>query len=759
MYRAMARRTRLSPHKIFKGLQENSSRRRYAVRVTAADLAAANNSSRHRRRASVITYFVREWAEDAVSEFIQGEGWTCRDTDDFDIDAIDSALHDLASAIDIAIAEYEDDVQASQGGNVSFALKGTLESWVKLLGSSAYPTSARNNIKNLAAPYYSMPSHADDLIKYVLDHSDVEYEYEQLGEVIAAVAVEGCTVKVYGLISGADSSSDVDYVYETLRSAEYDAEENERYHHEGYVIVEGTATRKDFEEYKDSGDPYGLDVDWGDAVAEGEEHPDPEYMASNWGEPVWVLQEQDGWKAWKKGTGWRDSKDEEFGKWEWRTDPSNPDEVAYDEDNFLVDTEEEALKEAAKALLAAMEAAGDADEYNHRVLKGVGFDEYEYLGVDGLKRIISGEPEQAAEPEQPVEEAAAPAETSVDRAALIEEAARIDATSYVDSRGLVALTRAVDQLMPMTREEERLYRNRLQRIVVDLQMASPHIDLAQQKPRSLMVPGAEEDVAVTHQWPHRTQVVPFAESTDPYKIKARRRRYVTITAACLRRTAVLEQRDHDGRKEWALVGGNGRVLKWFGAKKPSTEAVQREENRVKMFEHMDDSKSASISKTAKFMNDSTAICLKCDGPLSVQGVARNPKHLYELGQLYACPCGQSTVRANYLRKPRDFLNYLDGKGPAWNPTLKPEYTGGFCNDGFCGFDDGDVMILQNGIDVPGFGRVERAGHKDCPSGNTQIAWDIGKEDRERDTDGLMRWWAKHRSEIEDYLDGGQGRAQ
>ena len=65
------------------------------------------------------------------------------------------------------------------------------------------------------------------------------------------------------------------------------------------------------------------------------------------------------------------------------------------------------------------------------------------------------------------------------------------------------------------------------------------------------------------------------------------RRYMTITAACLRTARVVE-RDHDGRTEWALVGGNGDVLKWFGTKKPSAEAVQREEDRVKMFEHMDE---------------------------------------------------------------------------------------------------------------------------------------------------------------------------
>ena len=76
------------------------------------------------------------------------------------------------------------------------------------------------------------------------------------------------------------------------------------------------------------------------------------------------------------------------------------------------------------------------------------------------------------------------------------------------------------------------------------------------------------------------------------------RRYMTITAACLR-TAVLEQRDHDGRTEWALVGGNG-VLKWFGTKKPSAEAVQREEDRVKMFEHMNKDAAHSIEDILEF---------------------------------------------------------------------------------------------------------------------------------------------------------------
>lgn len=41
------------------------------------------------------------------------------------------------------------------------------------------------------------------------------------------------------------------------------------------------------------------------------------------------------------------------------------------------------------------------------------------------------------------------------------------------------------------------------------------------------------------------------------------------------------------RSEWALVSVKkpGKVLKWFGLKKPSQQRVQAEERRVKFFEH------------------------------------------------------------------------------------------------------------------------------------------------------------------------------
>lgn len=54
-------------------------------------------------------------------------------------------------------------------------------------------------------------------------------------------------------------------------------------------------------------------------------------------------------------------------------------------------------------------------------------------------------------------------------------------------------------------------------------------------------------------------------------------------------TAVLVQkmREETGKKEWALKEKSGpKVLRWFGAKKPSDEAVAQEERRVQYFKHM-----------------------------------------------------------------------------------------------------------------------------------------------------------------------------
>lgn len=44
---------------------------------------------------------------------------------------------------------------------------------------------------------------------------------------------------------------------------------------------------------------------------------------------------------------------------------------------------------------------------------------------------------------------------------------------------------------------------------------------------------------------------------------------------------------HTGKKEWALlsISKPGRVLEWFGNKRPSQERVQKSEKRIQYFKH------------------------------------------------------------------------------------------------------------------------------------------------------------------------------
>jgi len=44
---------------------------------------------------------------------------------------------------------------------------------------------------------------------------------------------------------------------------------------------------------------------------------------------------------------------------------------------------------------------------------------------------------------------------------------------------------------------------------------------------------------------------------------------------------------HSGKKEWALlsISKPGRVLEWYGTKKPSKEKVANSERRVQWYKH------------------------------------------------------------------------------------------------------------------------------------------------------------------------------
>ena len=44
---------------------------------------------------------------------------------------------------------------------------------------------------------------------------------------------------------------------------------------------------------------------------------------------------------------------------------------------------------------------------------------------------------------------------------------------------------------------------------------------------------------------------------------------------------------HTGKKEWALLSKSkpGKVLEWYGSRRPSAETVEKSERRVQYYKH------------------------------------------------------------------------------------------------------------------------------------------------------------------------------
>lgn len=73
-----------------------------------------------------------------------------------------------------------------------------------------------------------------------------------------------------------------------------------------------------------------------------------------------------------------------------------------------------------------------------------------------------------------------------------------------------------------------------------------------------------------------------------YSLWSPARTAARVAARYRAKTAILKQkkREETDQVEWALFDSKGkRVLKWFGAKKPSDEAVAKEERRIQYFKH------------------------------------------------------------------------------------------------------------------------------------------------------------------------------
>jgi hypothetical protein len=86
-----------------------------------------------------------------------------------------------------------------------------------------------------------------------------------------------------------------------------------------------------------------------------------------------------------------------------------------------------------------------------------------------------------------------------------------------------------------------------------------------------------------------------------------------------------------------------------------------------------------IIKIAKFiLPNKTYKCGYCSGDLSVTAVNHNPKHFFNPGQHFSCPCGKSQVWANSVRREDDLINYCDNEEAQYNVEEM-----GFCNDSFC----------------------------------------------------------------------------
>jgi ADP-ribose pyrophosphatase YjhB (NUDIX family) len=85
------------------------------------------------------------------------------------------------------------------------------------------------------------------------------------------------------------------------------------------------------------------------------------------------------------------------------------------------------------------------------------------------------------------------------------------------------------------------------------------------------------------------------------------------------RAAILRQKvdDKDGKKKWALLSRSKphKVLKWFGAQKPSDEAVQKEEKRIQFFKHQGSVVDA-LRQTVEFDRPTEPL----DDPKTVVGV-------------------------------------------------------------------------------------------------------------------------------------------
>lgn len=124
----------------------------------------------------------------------------------------------------------------------------------------------------------------------------------------------------------------------------------------------------------------------------------------------------------------------------------------------------------------------------------------------------------------------------------------------------------------------------------------------------------------------------------------------------------------------------------------------------------------------------------------------NKNHLYEIGQMWICNCGESRIWTNSIRNEKKFINFLNGKKNAWGEV---GYTNGFCNDKFDGYGlIKNIETIKNGISVPGHGQMaDLIGIRNSPP-NDRIAFWKGKELPDGNTEEIKKWYMEHRADVE-----------
>lgn len=149
------------------------------------------------------------------------------------------------------------------------------------------------------------------------------------------------------------------------------------------------------------------------------------------------------------------------------------------------------------------------------------------------------------------------------------------------------------------------------------------------------------------------------------------------------------------------------------------------------------------------MNDESAFCEFCHGPLVATEIVINPKHIYDIGQMRKCKCGKSRVWTNSVRNETKLLAFFDGEAD--------RYTNGFCNDKFCGYCFGYLYPLKNGVTAPwpAENRMDRYG---CTKGhNENILMDCFQEGKENDTPPILAWYRAHQMELRKYAAAAQSQ--